>query len=557
MSKRWIIRIRKPSLNAALVVFVGGATALCAWWLIRRIFSGKLNANEAPSDQFMRRGIDSGIPHVSQNRFVNVSPKYTTAAVSNHKSCGVLSRRTSSSSTTSPAVDCGTIGLETLNKIVDQLEDCIRKISCTIQQFKSKDPSTDVFVEELQRFLETSYLLREQFKRAFIQETPAFTSELQCVDSLSDVETESYFSAVEEVDFSELEVQISSNFHRPFYRSALKELNEGNVTFRSLRTEMMNCQSDIEYLGKLICVRRGFDYILAHNEQVAWLMQAGESLACGALVCLGCGTVDFEEAYLSLLTYLDSTKDPENLAKFADELAGRDVRAINFYDIFFDRILIDALENLGNPPSSILALTRNTWLSPGFKRSALDSAVWTLMAAKRKLLKYPDGFFSLYYRVVETVASAMAWGFLGSDEVLNTFCESVREEVVTFLRSLFKFTDIDVSSVSGSASSSASPNFVENEHGFEDDDVTITPDGDNRPSLRDFYTGMDFTSIEAFSACIYSNIATLHRRLAALIISFSISRKTPLQASIFEGLNLQQPPLPQSSAGDIALSCFC
>ncbi|VDK34643.1 unnamed protein product [Taenia asiatica] len=396
-------------------------------------------------------------------------------------------------------------------------------------------------------------MFSEQFKRAFIQEAPVFASEIQGVDSLSDVETESYFSAVEEIDFSELELQISSNFHRPFYRSALKELNEGNVTFRSLRTEMMNCQSDVEYLAKLACVRRGFDYILAHDEQVTWLTQVGESLACGALICLGCKTMDFEEAYASLLEYLQSTKDPGNLAKFVDELAAKDVRAINFYDIFFDRILIDALENLGSPPSSILALTRNTWLSPGFKRSALDSAVWTIMAAKRKLLKYPDGFFSLYYRVVETVASAMAWGFLGSDEVLNTFCDSVREEVVTFLRSLFKFIEVGDSSVNGDASPSDFPDFVENEHDFEEDDATITPDGDNGPPPHDAYTGMDFTSIEAFSACIYSNIATLHRRLATLIIDFSISRNTPLQVSTFNGLHLNQPPLPRSSTSNVVL----
>ncbi|KAL5112337.1 hypothetical protein TcWFU_006519 [Taenia crassiceps] len=489
-------------------MFFGGVTAACSWWIFKRLFPGKSTLEDAPSDQVKLRECRSDATYASHHCFDDALPISTIGAVSFRRSCSrIFSRRTSVSTITSLAVDCGTIGLETLNKIVDQLEDCINS-------------STDVFVSELQRFLETSYLLREQFKRAFIQEASFFASELQGVDSLSDVETESYFSAVEEIDFSELELQISSNFHRPLYRSALKELNEGSVTFRSLRTEMMNCQSDIEYLGKLVCVRRGFDYILAHDEQVAWLTQVGESLACGALICLGCRTMDFEEAYASLLEYLQSAKDPENLAKFLDELAGRDVRAINFYDIFFDRILIDALENLGNPPSSILALTRNTWLSPSFKRSALDSAVWTLMAAKRKLLKYPDGFFSLYYRVVETVASAMAWGFLGSDEV-------------------------GASGVNDGASSSAFPDFVENEHDFEEDDATITPDVDSEPPLHDAYTGMDFTSIEAFSACIYSNIATLQRRLATLIIDFSISRNTPLQDSIFNGLHLNQPPLPK------------
>lgn len=550
MTKHWIIRIRRPSLNAALVVFVGGAAAICSWWLLRRIFFGKSSQNGVPSDHVKLGILGSDVSCASRHRLDATLTMSPIAAVRNGSR--VLSHRTSVSTITSLAADCGMIGLEALNKIVDQLEDCMSKITRTIQQFNLKDSSADVFVRELQSFLETSYLLRERFKRAFIQEVPVFASELQGVDSLSDIETESYFSAVEEIDFSELEVQISSNFHRPFYRSALKELDEGNVTFRALRTEMMNCRSDIEYIGKLVCVRRGFDYIFAHAEQVAWLAQAGESLACGALICLGCGTTEFEEAYESLLGYLRSTKDPENLANFVDELASKDVRAPNFYDIFFDRILIDALEILSNPPSSILALTRNTWLSPGFKRSALDSAVWTLMAAKRKLLKHPDGFFSLYYRVVETVASAMAWGFLGSDEVLNTFCDSIREEVITFLRSLFRFNEVDPSRVNSGGSLHAFPYPMENEHDFEDD-ATITPDVGNASSIYDAYTGMDFTSIEAFSACIYSNIATLHRRLATLIIDFSISRNMPLQASVFKGLNSDQPPLPKSPTENVSL----
>lgn len=233
MSKHWVIRIRKPSLNAALVVFVGGATVACSWWIIKRLFPGKSTLKNASSDQVKLGGFGSDVPYASQNCLDDALPMSTIGAVSYHRSCSrVFSRRTSVSTITSLAVDCGTIGLETLNKIVDQLEDCISKISRTIQQFNLKDSSTDVFVRELQRFLETSYLLREQFKRTFIQEAPVFASELQGVDSLSDFETESYFSAVEEIDFSELELQISSNFHRPFYRNALKELNEGSVTFR-------------------------------------------------------------------------------------------------------------------------------------------------------------------------------------------------------------------------------------------------------------------------------------------------------------------------------------
>ncbi|KAM7540882.1 hypothetical protein Aperf_G00000034537 [Anoplocephala perfoliata] len=458
-------------------------------------------------------------------------------------------------------VDCGTIGLQTLNKVIDQVEDCISRINRTVQQLNAKDQSAEVFINELQKFLETSILLREQFKRAFIQETPISASDLQCIDSFSDADNESFFSTVEEIDFSELELLILSNFHRPFYRNALKEINEASPPCRTIRTGFMLCSSDVEYLGKIICVRHGFDYILSKAEPVSWFIQAGKAVSCGLLINLGCATLDFENAFSSLLDYLSSLHDPDNMTQFADELASKGVQALNFYDIFFDRILIDALENLSDPPQSIYTLTRNTWLSPSFKRSALDSAVWTLMAAKRKMLKYPDGFFALYYRVVETVTASLAWGFLGTDESLNAFCESVREEIVSFLRSLFKFSDSVTSTNqdigddddNDNTATTAFLDFEENEVDTEEDDVTITPEGEKPPALEEhpIYRGMDYSDIEAFSADVYANIATLQSRLATLIVDFAGNNSVQLPTNVREGLSLTQPPLQQASVSDV------
>lgn len=192
------------------------------------------------------------------------------------------------------------------------------------------------------------------------------------------------------------------------------------------------------------------------------------------------------------------------------------------------------------------------------------------MAAKRKMLKYPEGFFALYYRVVETVTAALAWGFLGTDESLNTFCDAIREEVVTFLRSLFKFADNydDIISDRPPASnhnneedegddddttSSAFLDFGEDEVSCEnedDDDVTLTPEGEKAPSElaeHQFYRGMNYASLEAFSACIYANAALLHRRLASLITDFAVNNSIQIPTSVRDGLNLTQPPL--SSCG--------
>lgn len=51
------------------------------------------------------------------------------------------------------------------------------------------------------------------------------------------------------------------------------------------------------------------------------------------------------------------------------ELQGRGVKALTFYDVVLDFILMDAFDDLENPPSSVTAVVQNRWLSNGFKES--------------------------------------------------------------------------------------------------------------------------------------------------------------------------------------------
>lgn len=46
---------------------------------------------------------------------------------------------------------------------------------------------------------------------------------------------------------------------------------------------------------------------------------------------------------------------------------------MSFFDIVLDFILMDAFEDLENPPSSVLAVLRNRWLSDSFKETVSDT----------------------------------------------------------------------------------------------------------------------------------------------------------------------------------------
>ena len=42
---------------------------------------------------------------------------------------------------------------------------------------------------------------------------------------------------------------------------------------------------------------------------------------------------------------------------------------MTFYDIVIDFILLDAFDDLENPPSSVTTVVQNRWLSNGFKET--------------------------------------------------------------------------------------------------------------------------------------------------------------------------------------------
>lgn len=51
----------------------------------------------------------------------------------------------------------------------------------------------------------------------------------------------------------------------PLYQSAIKHFEENPIPVRAMRTEMVNCASDLEYVAKLHCIRLAFQYLFKVN----------------------------------------------------------------------------------------------------------------------------------------------------------------------------------------------------------------------------------------------------------------------------------------------------
>lgn len=55
---------------------------------------------------------------------------------------------------------------------------------------------------------------------------------------------------------------------------------------------------------------------------------------------------------------------------------------MSFFDIVLDFILMDAFEDLENPPSSVLAVLRNRWLSDSFKETVSKRGVKLVLSVR-------------------------------------------------------------------------------------------------------------------------------------------------------------------------------
>lgn len=222
----------------------------------------------------------------------------------------------------------------------------------------------------------------------------------------------------------------------PLYQAALRQLENGGIPCRTLRTEVVKCGSDGEYLAKLHCLRLAFQHLLRDPSNYMFFVDAGRQILADLMLYADKDPKDFLIGYEEILQYI---QDPNQWRDMEEELSTRGVKALTFYDVVLDYILMDAFEDLDSPPSSVMAVIQNRWLSKGFKETALTTAVWSVLKTKKRKLKFQDGFMAHFYTISEQLSPLLAWGFLGSDELLRETCVYFKDQFMGFLSDIFSF----------------------------------------------------------------------------------------------------------------------
>ncbi|XP_032163488.1 mitoguardin 2 [Mustela erminea] len=314
------------------------------------------------------------------------------------------------------------------------------------------------FAEKLESLLHRAYHLQEEFGSTFPADSVLLDLErtlmlpltegslhLRADDEDSLTSEDSFFSATELFESLQAGDDLIP-LSRPAaaYEEALQLVQEGRVPCRTLRTELLGCYSDQDFLAKLHCVRQAFEGLLEDKSNQLFFGEVGRQMVTGLMTKAEKSPKGFLESYEEMMGY---ALRPETWATTRLELEGRGVVCMSFFDIVLDFILMDAFEDLENPPSSVLAVLRNRWLSDSFKETALATACWSVLKAKRRLLMVPDGFISHFYSVSEHVSPVLAFGFLGPKPQLAEVCAFFKHQIVQYLRDMFDLDNVRYTSV--------------------------------------------------------------------------------------------------------------
>ncbi|XP_024048767.1 mitoguardin 2 isoform X1 [Terrapene carolina triunguis] len=314
------------------------------------------------------------------------------------------------------------------------------------------------FAEKLESLLHRAYHLQEEFgstlpsdsmlldlERTLLLPLTDGSLRLRTDDEDSLTSEDSFFSAAELIDSLQIG-KIPFQLCKPAaaYEEALQLVKEGSVSCRTLRTELLGCYHDQDFLAKLHCVRQAFQALLQDESNQLFFGEVGKQMVTGLMTKAEKNPKGFLASYEEMLHY---ALKQDTWPTTQRELEGRGVVCMNFFDIVLDFILMDAFEDLENPPSSVLAVLRNRWLSDSFKETALATACWSVLKAKRRLLMVPDGFISHFYSVSEHVSPVLAFGFLGPKQQLSEVCGFFKHQIVQYLKDMFDLDNVRYTTV--------------------------------------------------------------------------------------------------------------
>jgi len=229
------------------------------------------------------------------------------------------------------------------------------------------------------------------------------------------------------------------------YEEGQKAVERNEVISKVLRTKMVQCKTDEEYLAKLYCIRLGFKEMLKDVKVREWMQKSGRLMVEMMLCAANRDCVQFRAEYNKLI---DFCSDPENWELIEEELLQKVVE-VNFYDVVIDYIMMGAFEKINNLPTAVLRILGSRFITEVLKEKAFSTSVFGWIVTAENLLrgKFARGFRAHLYNCYKYAVPVLGWGFFaGYESPLKTSCYRLKEEVLELSASFFNLRRIRYSS---------------------------------------------------------------------------------------------------------------
>ncbi|EFO24423.2 hypothetical protein LOAG_04059 [Loa loa] len=373
-------------------------------------------------------------------------------------SVGSLQRNSSRSGNIPPAESDLICSLQSVQEILQRVERAATALDLIKNRSEKDCKRADLLssVVDRLRILETDIIRLVQeggYEKEILPSDETFwsTGGSQRAGTLSVLSDDSFWSTYEElplsIDDADVLMREPLNLDRDvlhFYQEGVAAVKTGEVNYRKLRTEFCCCEDDDDFKAKVWCIRQAFTEILSDEHNRVWLSQAGRQLIADLLRHASKDPSPFYLAYDAMMEYLNETQHMDIVDR---ELKQRGVPELGFWDVVLDYILIDAFEDLSRPPSAVLAVTRNVFLSQAMKESTLITVIWSMLKAKRARLTVARGFISHFYDISEAASPSITLGFLGTDEHLRELYYYFKEQICSFIVDIFNVKKVRYTSL--------------------------------------------------------------------------------------------------------------
>ncbi|WAR31126.1 MIGA-like protein [Mya arenaria] len=260
---------------------------------------------------------------------------------------------------------------------------CLETLRIAVSYWEDADPSTASLQHRLEHLLELAYHMQDSYEREVVRATDHMMFDT-AINAFTETESLARSRTVSRCSSSDSFVSATdladlSDLERHqdmFHHLALYEAG-----VLELKHGSVSCRTLRLAMQEIFRVQEHRDYFTEMGRQVisSLLLQAEKDAD------------DFHTAFNTMMAFINNA---DNWSKMEEELRGR---------------------------------------------GALSTAVWSVLKAKRRMLKFPDGFIGHFYNVSESVSPVLAWGFLGPESKLKDICFYFKEVVLGFIQDMFSF----------------------------------------------------------------------------------------------------------------------